>query len=107
MPKATFISPDGNYDELSVASGTTLMQAAVGHGIRSIVGDYGGSGACATCHVYVEQTFLDKLTPMDSNEQEMLECASSPVQDNSRLSCQIAMHDHLDGITVEVAPTQW
>jgi ferredoxin len=44
---------------------------------------------------------------MDSNEQEMLECASSPVQDNSRLSCQIAMHDHLDGITVEVAPSQW
>lgn len=107
MPKATFISPDGNHDELSVASGTTLMQAAVGHGIRSIVGDCGGSGACATCHVYVEQEFLDKLTPMDSNEQEMLECASSPVQDNSRLSCQIPMHDHLDGITVEVAPTQW
>jgi 2Fe-2S ferredoxin len=107
MAKAIFISPEGNRDELTIASGTTLMQAAVGHGIRSIVGDCGGSGACATCHVYVEQRYLDKLTPKDSNEQEMLECASSPVQDNSRLSCQIAMHDHLDGITVEVAPTQW
>lgn len=107
MAKAIFISPEGNRDELTIAPGTTLMQAAVGHGIRSIVGDCGGSGACATCHVYVESQFLNKLTPRDPNEQAMLECASSPVQDNSRLSCQITMQDHLDGITVEIAPTQW
>ncbi|PBC35304.1 ferredoxin [Rhodococcus sp. ACS1] len=107
MAKATFISPDGKRDELTIDSGTTLMQAAISHGIRSIVGDCGGSGACATCHVYVDPQFLDKLTPMNPNEREMLECASSPVEENSRLSCQIAMQEHLDGINVEIAPTQW
>lgn len=107
MPQAVFLTPDGAREEVAVTNGTSLMQAAIKRGIRSIVGDCGGAAACATCHVYVDEQYLDKLTPKDDNEREMLQDATSPVEDNSRLSCQILMKDQLDGITVRVAPTQW
>lgn len=107
MPYATYVTPDGDREKVDIPVGTTLMSAAVNEGIRSIVGDCGGAGACATCHVYVEPAYLDRLTPMDDNERDMLECASSEVLGNSRLSCQVPMTDDLDGVELVVAPTQW
>jgi 2Fe-2S ferredoxin len=107
MPKATFISPDGSRDELDIANGTSLMRAAVANGIHAIVGDCGGSAACATCHVYVQPLFLDRLPAIGATEDQLLESTSSPRLENSRLSCQILMSPELDGISIEIAETQW
>lgn len=107
MPKAVFILPNGTDTELESAIGTNLMQLAVSNGIHEIVGDCGGSASCATCHVYVEQPWLQALEPMSDNESQMLECTSSPRCENSRLSCQLIMTSALDGIRVKIADTQW
>ena len=107
MPKAVYVAPDGTRTEVDVALGTSLMQAAVSNGINEIVGDCGGSASCATCHVYVEEAFLDRLPEMQSDEAEMLEGTASERKPNSRLSCQLKMTAELDGITVRTPETQW
>ncbi|WP_297834408.1 2Fe-2S iron-sulfur cluster-binding protein [Pseudomonas sp.] len=107
MPNVTFISPDGSSDTLDIANDTSLMRAAIANGLHAIVGDCGGSAACATCHVYVQEKFLNRLPPISDNEDQLLESTSSPRRGNSRLSCQILMSPELDGIRVEIAETQW
>ena len=106
MPTVTYICPDGELEEVEVPVGTSIMKAAVSHGIESIVGDCGGSASCATCHVYVE-SHLEKLSPKTSNEDEMLADAASEVLPNSRLGCQLVMRDDLASLVVRVAPEQW
>ena len=81
------------------------MEAAVKHMIPGIDADCGGACACATCHVYVAQEWLEKIAPKDDMEESMLDFAEA-VQDNSRLSCQIIMKDNLDGITVTTPEAQ-
>jgi ferredoxin, 2Fe-2S len=107
MPNVIFILPDGEHKNVEIANGTHLMRAAIDHGIHAIVGDCGGSGACATCHVYVNEPWLQKLPAPSDTEDQLLEGTASPRQLNSRLSCQIKMTDALDGITVDIAPEQW
>ncbi|MBD1551520.1 2Fe-2S iron-sulfur cluster-binding protein [Pseudomonas typographi] len=107
MPNAIFVLPDGQRESVEVANGTHLMRAAVNHGIHAIVGDCGGSAACATCHVYVQEPWLQRLPAPSATEDQLLEATASPRQPNSRLSCQIQMSDALDGIIIDVAPTQW
>lgn len=107
MAKAVFINPDGTEIELSAGNGTSLMQLAVSNGVHAIVGDCGGSASCATCHVYVESSWLEKLEPMSDNEHQMLESTSAPRSDNSRLSCQLILRPELDGIRVRIAESQW
>lgn len=106
MPTVTFIGPDGSKEDVDVANGMSLMQAAVANGIDSIVGDCGGSAACATCHVYVE-SHRDLMPPITVDEQEMLGQAVSEVLPQSRLSCQIEMHEEISSLVVRVAPAQW
>lgn len=107
MAKAIYISHDGTRHELDVAEGVSLMQAAVSNGIYDIVGDCGGSASCATCHVYVNEAFQDKVAAPSTREVEMLECAAAEVKTNSRLCCQIVMSQDLDGIMVDIPETQW
>mgnify|MGYP001550897786 CR=1 FL=1 len=68
-----------------------------------IAAECGGACACATCHVYVEEGWYEKLNPPSDAEIDMLDMALA-VQPNSRLSCQITCADALDGIKVTVAP---
>ena len=63
----------------------------------------GGCCACATCHVYVDETWLPKLEAANSDESMMLDEAYE-VRDNSRLSCQIKFGPALDGLEVTLAP---
>lgn len=106
MPIVTYVCPDGELEDVEVPVGTSIMKAAVAHGIESIVGDCGGSASCATCHVYVE-SHLDMLPPKSDNEEEMLGDAASEVLPNSRLGCQLVMRDELASLVVRVAPEQW
>jgi len=82
------------------------MMAATGHGIDGIVGDCGGVMSCATCHVFVEPAFAGLLPPPVGTEDQMLDYTAAERQTNSRLSCQIAMTNALDGITVRIADPQ-
>jgi 2Fe-2S ferredoxin len=106
MPSFTLISPDGRSTTLRGDDGHSVMQTAVSQGVPGIVGECGGSAMCATCHVYVEPAWLDKLDPMLATEAEMLECTSSERRPESRLSCQIKLSAKLDGLVLRLPETQ-
>lgn len=106
MVDVILIDASGVSRTLQVPEGQSLMQAAVSAGVRGIVGECGGSAMCATCHVYVDESFADRLpTPLET-ELEMLECTASERLPNSRLSCQIKLSAALDGLMVRLPERQ-
>jgi 2Fe-2S ferredoxin len=106
MPRITYIHPEGESDVLEVAVGTSVMQAAIGNGIDGIVAECGGSMMCATCHVYVDEAQLDRLPPMSSIENDMLDSTASERRPNSRLSCQLVVTPAFDGLIVRLPDSQ-
>jgi 2Fe-2S ferredoxin len=106
MAQITFINADGSSKEVHVEAGTTVMQAAMDNGIDGIIAECGGACSCATCHVYVDESWLPKLEEPSSIEQDMIECVLEP-EDNSRLSCQIVVSEDLDGLVVRVPESQY
>ena len=106
MPRVTYIAHDGKQTVLDVEIGTSLMQAATLNGIDGIVAECGGSCMCATCHVYVREDQVAKLSPMEPDEDAMLEGTASPRHENSRLSCQLIMTPEMDGLVVTMPETQ-
>jgi 2Fe-2S ferredoxin len=105
MARITFIQNDGTERVVEAEPGMTVMEAAVKNSIPGIAAECGGACACATCHVYVDQTWLPKLEPMQEMEKTMLDFAEA-VETNSRLSCQIKVSDALDGFTVRMPKSQ-
>lgn len=93
---------DGKVHELEAIDGWRVMEIIRDHGLP-IKAECGGCCACATCHVYVDEDWRDRLYPMRDDEQDALDLAPA-VQDNSRLSCQILMSEALDGLKVTLAP---
>lgn len=106
MPKVTYIDSDGQSTTLEVPVGTSVMKAAVLQGLNNIVGECGGNLMCATCHVYVDSEWSDRLPKCDEVEEEMLEEAASTVTENSRLSCQLVASEGLDGLVVHLPENQ-
>ncbi len=106
MSLATFICSDGGHRAVHVATGVSLMRAATENGIEGIVGDCGGAMSCATCHVFVEDGFAERLPDLEPNEDQILEYTAAGRQPNSRLACQILMSDALAGIVVRIADPQ-
>ena len=99
MPHVTYVQPDGSRETLELKIGQSVMDASVRAGLPGIVAECGGSCSCATCHVYVEEEWLDKIEPATPDEIDLLGFVVGP-QANSRLSCQIIMTPELDGIVV-------
>lgn len=106
MSKAVYIETSGTRHEIDIPDGWTLMQAAQHAGIDGIEGECGGSCACATCHVYVDEAYLDKLAPPSETEDKMLDGTACERQANSRLGCQIKMSPELDGIVLHLPESQ-
>jgi 2Fe-2S ferredoxin len=77
----------------------------VKNGIAGVVAQCGGACSCATCHVYVDEIWVQRLPPPTSIETDMLECAWEP-RPNSRLSCQVVLNDSLNGLRVHVPERQ-
>jgi ferredoxin, 2Fe-2S len=100
----TFVEENGNVIQAQVETDQTLMEAGKAKGVAGILADCGGSCACATCHVYVEEGWYEKVGAPDDVEAEMLDMVSDVRRDNSRLSCQIKLTEKLDGLKVTVAP---
>jgi len=105
MTKITYIENNGKTHVIEVANGLSVMEGAVQNDIPGIDADCGGSMACATCHVYVKEEWLNKLSKVEDSEQDMLDMAFEPKK-NSRLSCQIIVTDELDGLVVTTPPKQ-
>lgn len=107
MAKITYHHPGGHTDVVDVDPGTSLMRAAVTHGVSGIIGECGGQAMCATCHVYVREPYLDGLPPIGEDEDEMLDCTATTRDDSrSRLGCQIQLNDTLDEIEVDLPVSQ-
>jgi ferredoxin, 2Fe-2S len=105
MPRIVFTEPGGGRREINAPLGITLMEAARQQGVQGVVAQCGGACACATCHVYIDRSWLAKLGPREEMEEAMLEIAWEP-RDNSRLSCQIHITAELDGLQVTVPARQ-
>ena len=105
MPKITYIEHNGKSHTIDVANGLSVMEGAVQNNIPGIDADCGGGMACATCHVYVKEEWLDKLPTKEDGEEDMLDMAFEPKK-NSRLSCQLVVSDELDGLIVNIPSKQ-
>jgi|TARA_B110000967_G_C18587093_1_gene412552 2Fe-2S ferredoxin len=99
MPKITYISYDGKKKIVDVPTGLSVMEGALQNNIDGIDADCGGSMACATCHIYVSENWINKIEKIHDAEQDMLDMAYEPKK-NSRLSCQIIVSNDLDGLEV-------
>ena len=107
MPKVVYVRT--GYDERVVDAqvGDTVMSIAVRSGIPGIVGECGGQLSCATCHVWVNEEFRDRVGGPGEMEADLLDLGVSECTDASRLSCQITITDDLDGLVVEPRPEEW
>ena len=105
MAKITYIDNEGTSRTIEVDNGLSVMEGAIQKDIPGIDADCGGSMACATCHVYVEENWLDKLPKAQDAEVDMIDMAYEPKK-NSRLSCQIIVSDEIDGLEVNIPSKQ-
>ena len=105
MPKITYIDDAGNSKTIEVENGLSVMEGAIQNNIPGIDADCGGSMACATCHVYVEEQWINKLPKAEEAEVDMIDMAFEPKK-NSRLSCQLIVSDELNGLTVTTPSKQ-
>ena len=105
MVKINYKDHQGNSKIIEVENGLSVMEGAIQNDIPGIDADCGGSMACATCHVYVEETWLSKLPKIEDAEVDMIDMAYEPKK-NSRLSCQLIVSDDLDGLIVTTPEKQ-
>ncbi|MFE9661406.1 2Fe-2S iron-sulfur cluster-binding protein [Streptomyces sp. NPDC005955] len=107
MPEITYVAVDGTARTIDVPSGTSVMRGAVTHDLDGIVAQCGGNAQCATCHVYVDDTSLDQLEPVQPKEEHMLDFTAAPRRPGSRLSCQLKVTATLDGLVVHLPERQY
>ncbi|MFM9849954.1 MAG: 2Fe-2S iron-sulfur cluster-binding protein [Hyphomicrobiaceae bacterium] len=106
MAKITFIQPDGRAQTVEGEAGMTVMETAKKHLVDGIEAECGGACACATCHVYVDDQWRERVGPPAEMEEDMLDFAFD-VRESSRLSCQIKVTPELDGLVVRVPDKQF
>ena len=100
MTRITYIEASGARHAVEIPNGFSLMQGALNNNIDSINGECGGGLACATCHVHIDEGWIEKTGVANDMEIEMLDYAVSDRRPNSRLACQIQVRDELDGLIV-------
>ena len=105
MPKITYIDTDDTERTVEAEIGSTVMETAVNNDVPGILATCGGSCSCATCHVYVDEEWFERLGPLSLEELDMLDTAHD-LEPNSRLSCQILVTEEIDGLVVRTPPRQ-
>ena len=103
MPKITVVGRDGSERAIDAGEGMSVMENIRDNGFDELLALCGGCCSCATCHVYVDPGFADKLPEMSEDEDDLLD-SSNHRRENSRLSCQIIVSGDLDGLKVAIAP---
>jgi 2Fe-2S ferredoxin len=107
MASVTYIEHDGTEHKVEVPNGLSVMQGALNNDIDAIVAECGGGLACATCHCYVDEAWIDRVGLPSEAEGQMLESTAAERKRGSRLSCQIFVSDELDGLIVHLPETQY
>jgi ferredoxin, 2Fe-2S len=105
MTKITFIDAAGQSRTVEAEDGSTVMETALKNAIPGIEAECGGACACATCHVYVDESWVERLGKAEQMEEDMLDFAFD-VRPTSRLSCQIKVRPEIDGLTVHTPEKQ-
>ena len=105
MAKITFKTHENDSHVIDIKNGLSVMEGAIQNDIPGIDADCGGGMACDTCHVYVNEEWLNKLPNKEDGEEDMLDMAFEPKK-NSRLSCQLIVSDELDGLVVSIPSQQ-
>lgn len=105
MPSIKFITSDAKEFVVDAAVGSTVMENAIKNSVPGIEAECGGACACATCHVYVDEAWQEKVGLPEIMEEDMLDFAYEPKK-GSRLSCQIKVTEDLDGLVVNVPERQ-
>ena len=103
MPKVIVTALSGEVSELEATTDLSVMQMIRDSGSDDLLALCGGCASCGTCHVYVDQAWLEKFPPMNSDEDELL-ATSEHRKSNSRLSCQLKFKPEYDGLKVTIAP---
>ncbi|MEM9384326.1 MAG: 2Fe-2S iron-sulfur cluster-binding protein [Pseudomonadota bacterium] len=106
MTRLTFVEPDGRRHDVDADDDMTVMEAAIDNGVDGIEAVCGGGLSCATCHVYVDDAWVDRLPKIEVGEEQMLGTTAAPRQPNSRLSCQLDIEADVDGLVVHLPPFQ-
>jgi 2Fe-2S ferredoxin len=106
MANITYIEASGQSTTVDLADGWSLMQGATANGVDGILGECGGSCACATCHCYVDEARLGDLPPASEGELGMLDNVAAERRPNSRLACQIKASPALEGLVVHLPAVQ-
>jgi len=105
MPNITYIDPDGTTRTVDGEIGSTVMETAIKNNVPGIEAECGGACACATCHVYVDEAWTEKVGSPSPMEEDMLDFGYD-VKPNSRLSCQIKVTAELDGLILRIPERQ-
>jgi 2Fe-2S ferredoxin len=105
MPTLTIIESNGKEHCVAADIGKSAMQVVIDAMVPGIMADCGGACSCATCHCYVDEHWVTQLPQPVQAEREMLECALDP-RPNSRLSCQIRITPHTDGLVIRLPRSQ-
>ena len=103
MPKLTVVNREGEERTVETASGVPVMEAIRDNGFDELLALCGGCCSCATCHVFIDPAFADRLPEMSEDENDLLD-SSDHRSESSRLSCQLPLTDELDGLRVTIAP---
>lgn len=105
MAQITCIDREGKEHRFDGETGLSLMENLKDNDME-VEAVCGGCCACATCHVFVDRAWLERLTPPDEEEVDLVQDAPGYDKQTSRLSCQIEYSDALDGLRVTLAPEE-
>ena len=103
MVKITVATRNGSENEVDGEDGLSVMEVIRENGFDELLALCGGCCSCATCHVYVDAAFAERLPPMSEDENDLLD-SSDHRNERSRLSCQLRVGPELDGLRVQIAP---
>ena len=105
MVKIIYIEANGTPHTVEAEIGHSVMETAVKNGVPGILAECGGSLACGTCRVYIDETWRSKTGEANEMERDMIEFAEE-TNPNARLSCQIKVTEELDGLVVHTPESQ-
>lgn len=105
MAKIKYIEFSGKEHLIDVDPGFSVMEGAIRNNVRGVIAECGGACSCATCHVYVDEAWVDRVGKKSEEEEGMLD-AVMQLKANSRLSCQIEVSEDLDGLVVHLPEKQ-
>jgi 2Fe-2S ferredoxin len=103
MPKLVVVNRAGEEKQIEAANGVSVMEAIRDAGFDELLALCGGCCSCATCHVYVDPAFADKVEKLSEDENDLLDSTDHRTE-RSRLSCQLHLSDAVDGLKVTIAP---